>query len=143
VTDLLPKLEDDFTEEEKRGVHPIMFRLVREIRRLSHILQLWKAAETPDSFVTRGNIAVGSATQAVQLSGFVTNRSTIVISNTGANAISIVSGEQVQQGQGFTIAAGSVLELEVKEAVWAYESVSGSASTVDVLETRYNRTGVK
>ncbi len=140
--EIVKDVDSFFSEEEKKGAHPVLLRMVREIHKLGSVLQLLKAAEVPDSFSTRGAILIpdaDNAAGAVQLSGYKANRSTIVISNTGANAIKIMNGETFDQRQAFTVLGGGVQEIECKEAVWACIATASQTSTVDILETLYGK----
>lgn len=125
--------------------HPVLHRLVESLAKLSeelHRYQLIEAEKQPDNFITRQAVAVPDQTQtngarAVELSGKRINRNTIVISNTGSHPVYIANSQRdAEANQGFTVSNGASLQIEARQAVWAW-APAASSSTVDVLETLY------
>jgi hypothetical protein len=100
-------------------------------------------SRSPQNWTPRGNIAVPAGSgyggvPAVQLFGPRVGRQSIMVTNTGANAIQIADAANFQ-GTGFTVAAGGVFVFDNEGAVYAYNVAGGS--TVDTIETWFNISG--
>lgn len=134
-----------------REGHPILHRLLDELANLRGSiveLQRSEAKKQPDNYLTQGGpgaFVVPDLTQAngavpVQLSGKKYNRNTIVISNTGSIACLIGNSESNVVSNGFTLAAGGVITIQTRQAVWAYiagVTVAAGQTTLETLENLY------
>jgi hypothetical protein len=128
--------------------HPFWERLRNEISKLTAEIekttfhwQLEQASKTPHRMSTVNGVIVPDPTLATgatarQLAPRRTDRETVILSNTGSYALLIGNSPSNAMNNGFTIAAGGSVSIDVKDAVFGW-CVGGNTTTVDVLETLY------
>lgn len=129
------------------GLKDSLERLIQRLEGTVEWEQIKQAEETPNSFTTVQGIAVPDPTQVnttaqpgrpTQIVGARKNRETVIISNTGQNAIYVANNPNDAIKNGFTITSGGVLSMDTNSDVYAW-CPGGSTSTVDVIETLYDR----
>lgn len=110
-------------------------------KRAKHIEQVKESNKVPDSFATNQGVVPdpGQAEPTdVLVAGHKENRRAIIITNTGSASMLIAQRRNIAQTNGKLIAAGGVLTLYMKAAVFANVPIGGSSTTFDVIETFYD-----
>lgn len=117
------------------------FDLADHYRKASKMESRKASWQVPDSFDTRNGIVVPDNQTGtpipVQLYGRSPTRKRIVLSNTGAHAITIGLNPNKAQNDGFTMAASGdnstcLMEFDTQAPIWAW-CAGGQSSTVDIF----------